>query len=158
MTRTPGDFTLLDVSLYTDELGRLAVPLARLRGGGAEPPTLDLPEGAVLGVGLRFRLGRDVDGLAFEETRTRAWALSVEGESLSATRTVLGGFRAGGPYELRLPPERLPVGREGCAVYEVTGRFTDGEGHELARERHRFRVVHRSPASASAPGAAPPAG
>ncbi|MFJ7070257.1 hypothetical protein [Streptomyces sp. NPDC101115] len=140
-------FELLDVSLYTEELGRLAVP-RNDRPEEAEP--IALPEGTVVSVGLTFRLGREIDGLAFEES------LAMDGKVLTTTRTVLGGFRTGGPYEIRLPPERLPVGRAHCGVYTVTGRFTDGEGRGLADERYRMRLEHRpAPRSGSLPTAPP---
>ncbi|GAA3387578.1 hypothetical protein GCM10017752_04240 [Streptomyces roseoviridis] len=142
------DFELLDVSLYTEELGRLEVPL-REDGPGGDPEPLTLPEGAVVSVGLTFRLGREIDGVAFEDSRFR------DGAVLGSTRTVLGGFRAGGPYEVRLPAERLPVGRAHCGIYEVTGRFTDGGGQELALERHRVRVVHQPAAHKRWVGDAP---
>ncbi|MFG3192849.1 hypothetical protein [Streptomyces omiyaensis] len=126
-------FRLLDVSLHTDGRGRLRVALG---GGSADTAPLLLSEGSVVSVGLTFRLEREVDGLAFEAERAR------DGLVLAATRTLLGGFRRGGPYEVRLPPERMPVGRTHCGLYRVTGRLTDGRGHELARESHRVRLVH----------------
>ncbi|MEU7019058.1 hypothetical protein ABZ990_00175 [Streptomyces sp. NPDC046203] len=126
------DFELLDVSLYVEELGRLGIPLG---GSGAKGP-LEIPEGAVVSLGLTFRLGRDIDAVVFEDVRE--W----DGEQIGSTRTALGGFRTGGPYEVRLPPERLPVGRAHCGVYGVTGRVVDGEGHPLAEEHHRIEVAH----------------
>ncbi|MEV6329173.1 hypothetical protein [Streptomyces sp. NPDC051909] len=127
-------FELVDLCLHTEDLGRLEVPLWGDNDGvGAEP--LDLPEGTVISVGLTFRLGRDIEGLTFEETRVR------DGTVLSTARTVLGGFRTGGPYEVRLPAERLPLGRAHCGVYVVTSRFTDGDGRELLTLRHRMRLV-----------------
>ncbi|MEV5969560.1 hypothetical protein [Streptomyces sp. NPDC051921] len=126
------DFTLLGVCLHTEGLGPVEVPLRDT----VEREPLVLPEGAVVSVGLTFRLGQEIDGLAFEDTR--AW----DGVTIASTRTVLGGFRPGGPYEVRLPAERLPVGRAHCGVYEVTGRFTDADGRELAFERHRLMVEH----------------
>ncbi|MBD0708270.1 hypothetical protein BU197_07615 [Streptomyces sp. CBMA291] len=94
------------VSPHTEGLGRLDVPLRGAEGGGP----LVLPEGTVVSVGLTFRLGREIDGLAFEEVRAR------NGTVLSTARTVLGGFRPGGSYEVRLPTERLPMGQayRGC--------------------------------------------
>ncbi|MFF0752675.1 hypothetical protein [Streptomyces sp. NPDC004267] len=130
------DFELLDVSLYAEGLGRLGVPLR----GTAETEPLEVPEGTVISVGITFRLGRDIDTVIFEDVRERG------GELLGTTRTVLGGFRAGGPYEVRLPPERLPVGRAHCGVYEMTGHFTDGEGRRLAVEHHWMRLTHQSAA------------
>ncbi|MFE5793145.1 hypothetical protein ACFQ8C_11290 [Streptomyces sp. NPDC056503] len=126
-------FRLLDVSLHTEERGRLPVALGS--GSGRAAP-LVLPEGSVVSVGLTFRLDREVDGLTFEAERAR------DGLVLATTRTLLGGFRSGGPYEVRLPPERMPVGRSHCGLYEVTGRLTDGRGRELAREAHHVRLVH----------------
>lgn len=122
---------LLDVSLHTEEQGRLPVAL----GGGAP---LVLGEGTVVSVGLTFRLGGEVDGLTFEEERAR------DGRILSTTRTLLGDFRRGGPYEVWLPPQRMPVGRAHCGVYRMTGRLTDATGRELAREDHDLRLVHLS--------------
>ncbi|MFJ3584649.1 hypothetical protein ACIPPS_20820 [Streptomyces sp. NPDC090127] len=126
-------FELMDVALVSDEFGRFPVPL-----GTERPEAVELPEGAVVGVALTFRTDEGVDGLSFEEERSHA------GNLIATAHNVLGGFRAGGPYEIQLPAERLPVGR-GCGTYEVTGRFLDAEGRELARESHRFRIVHRTP-------------
>ncbi|MEU2117406.1 hypothetical protein ABZ567_17515 [Streptomyces sp. NPDC016459] len=143
------DFELLDISLYTEEPDRRVVPL---RGLDA-PDTPEIPEGAVVSVGLTFRLGREIVGLAFEDSRVH------EGLVLATVRTVLGGFRAGGPYEVRLQPERLSVGRVHRGVYELTGRFTDGDGRELAVAHHRIRVVpqpaaYKRRAVTAAPGPA----
>ncbi|WP_137990788.1 hypothetical protein [Streptomyces vilmorinianum] len=130
-------FELMGVALVSDELGRVAVPLDT---GGRE--VVDLPEGAVVSVALTFRVGEEVDGLAFEEERWRA------GHLVATTRSALGGFRPGGPYEIELPAERLPVGRASCGTYDVRGRFTDAEDRELARESHRLRIVHQRPSAA----------
>ncbi|WP_370416350.1 hypothetical protein [Streptomyces fradiae] len=144
-------FELVDLCLHTEELGRLDVALwdgdDGEGGEGAEP--LELPEGTVISVGITFRLGRDIDGLTFEEIRVK------DGSVLSTERTVLGGFRAGGPYEVRLPAERLPLGRAHCGVYVVTSRFADGAGRELLLLRHRMRLV---PQPAPHPATGPPAG
>ncbi|MFJ5708445.1 MULTISPECIES: hypothetical protein [unclassified Streptomyces] len=125
---------LLDVSLHTEEQGRLAVAL----GGAVDAAPLVLGEGTVVSVGLTFRLGGEVDGLTFEEERAR------DGRVLATTRTLLGDFRGGGPYEVWLPPQRMPVGRAHCGVYRMTGRLIDGTGRELAREDHDLRLVHLS--------------
>ncbi|WP_405861687.1 hypothetical protein OG361_40035 [Streptomyces sp. NBC_00090] len=130
-------FELLNVALTSEEWGTHIVP-PDARGG--EP--VELPEGAVLTVALTFRVAEAIDGLAVEETRRYG------GNVIGTTRTALGGFRAGGPYEIQLPSERLPVGRASCGTYEVTARFVAADGRELARESHRFRIVHRpSPAA-----------
>ncbi|MFB7512626.1 hypothetical protein [Streptomyces sp. NPDC056144] len=96
---------------------------------------VDLPEGAVVSVTLVFRVMEDLDGLAFETSRR------ADGGVVAESRTTLGGYRAGGPYEVVLPAERLPVGHASLGTYEVTGRFVDGDGREHARELHRFRIV-----------------
>ncbi|MFG2642040.1 hypothetical protein ACGFYP_13865 [Streptomyces sp. NPDC048370] len=124
-------FQLMGVDLVSDEFGRIAVPLS---AKGRE--VVDVPEGTVVGVALTFRTGKEIDGLTFVEER------SHEGRVIATDRSVLGGFRPGGPYEIQLSTERLPVGR-GCGTYDVTGRFLDAEGKELARESHSFRIVHR---------------
>lgn len=129
-------FQLMDVALVSDEFGRVTVDLSL-----PEQDVVELPEGTVVGVALTFRTGEEVDGLTFVEER------SYEGRTIATARNVLGGFRAGGPYEVQLPAERLPVGR-GCGTYDVTGRFVDAEGRELAHESHRFRIVHRRPTDA----------
>ncbi|MER7624581.1 hypothetical protein [Streptomyces sp. NPDC126503] len=139
------DFELLEIRLHTEERGRVDVPFAQ----SGPAPAIELPEGAVVGVGLVFRLGRDIDGLAFEDTRVR------EGSVLARTHTALGGFRTGGPYEIRLSAERLPVGRAHCGTYEVTGRFVDGDGQELAAGTYRVRLTHEPAASG---GGHPPEG
>ncbi|MEU3607721.1 hypothetical protein AB0E83_20085 [Streptomyces sp. NPDC035033] len=139
MNGTDSGFRLLDVSLHTEELGRLGVPL----GGPGSGEPLVLAEGTVVSLGLTFRLGTDIDGLAFEEEQARG------GRVLATTRTVLGGFRSGGPYEVWLPSRRMPVGRAHLGLYRITGRLTDGRGRELAREAHDVCLVHT--------GGAPPA-
>ncbi|MFI8766580.1 hypothetical protein ACIGN6_16885 [Streptomyces sp. NPDC053792] len=138
-------FELMALALVPEERGARTLS-PDLRGG--EP--VELPEGATVSVALTFRLAENVDGLAFEETRSYA------GQVIGTTRTALGGFRAGGPYEIRLPPERLPVGRANCGTYEVSGRFVDADGHVLAWETHRFRLVHQpAPPEHTPPSATP---
>ncbi|MFF2774370.1 hypothetical protein ACFVU3_05630 [Streptomyces sp. NPDC058052] len=149
-TRSPGSgprsgFRLLDVSLHTEERGRIAVALG---AGARDAAPLVLGEGTVVSVGLTFRLGLDVDALVFEEERVR------DGRAPVSHRTPLGGFRRGGPYEVRLPPQRMPVGKAHCGLYRVTGRLTDGHGRELARVDHHVRLVHLSGTPKAAPGAA----
>ncbi|MER5737224.1 hypothetical protein ABT117_16290 [Streptomyces sp. NPDC002262] len=127
-------FRLLDVTLHTEESGRIAVELG---SGTEDSEPLVLAEGTVVSVGLTFLLGAAVDGLVFEEEWARD-GLAPE----ATTRTPLGGFRNGGPYEVWLPPRRMPVGRAHCGLYGVAWRLTDGHGRELARERHHVRLIH----------------
>ncbi|MFG2331643.1 hypothetical protein ACGFMM_18655 [Streptomyces sp. NPDC048604] len=129
------DFELIDVSLVSDGFERLHLPLGEERG---EP--VALPAGAVVSVVLAFRTEAEIDGLKFDETR-----YSDDGNRIAACTHTLGGFRAGGPYEVRLPPERLPVGPASGGRYDATGRFVDGDGRELARETHSFRIVPQPP-------------
>ncbi|MFJ8130002.1 hypothetical protein [Streptomyces hydrogenans] len=139
----PG-FRLLDVALHTEEWGRLTVALE----GGPDDEPLVLGEGTRVSVGLTFRSDQAVDGLTYEERRTRG------GRGPATTRTLLGGFRGGGPYEVWLPPRRMPEGRAHCGLYRITGRLTDGHGRELARVDHHVRLVHLS----GAPERHPPVG
>ncbi|WP_282692535.1 hypothetical protein [Streptomyces sp. CC208A] len=144
MNGSDSDFRLLDVSLHTEDQGRLGVPL----GGQGTVEPLVLAEGTVVSLGLTFRLGLDIDGLAFEEERAR------DGRILATTRTALGSFRCGGPYEVRLPPLRMPVGRAHLGLYRVTGRLTDGRGRELAREAHDVCLVPQGAPPPARPAAA----
>ncbi|MEU6866164.1 hypothetical protein ABZ924_23380 [Streptomyces sp. NPDC046876] len=149
---TPGTpFRLVRIALLSEEFGEMDVPL-EAPADGTVPDPFDLPHGAVVTLALVFRTAVDIDGLAYTETRVR------DGAVLSTVRTALGGYRAGGPYEIRMPPERLPNGRSVGNTYEVTGTFSDASGHELATERHRFRLCEpgRGPAR-PVQGAAPAA-
>ncbi|MFE6816680.1 hypothetical protein [Streptomyces sp. NPDC057677] len=129
---------LMELTLVSDELGTFTVPL----GGPGRDIPYELPGGAVVSIVLTFRLGSDTDGLIFETIRVR------EGEQPLTRRSALGSFRTGGPYEIRLPPERLPLGRGHCGTYDVTARMSDAAGIEHARVKHRFTLVHRLPGSA----------
>ncbi|MET9677678.1 hypothetical protein ABZY68_31980 [Streptomyces sp. NPDC006482] len=128
---------LLDVAVASDAWDMRTLSLDTQ---GGEPVVLR--EGAVISVVLSFRVKGAVDGLTLEETRR------YEGNVVGTTRTALGGFRTGGPYELRLPPERMPQGRTNWGTYEVTGRFIDPDGRELATEFHRFRIAPGPPSIA----------
>ncbi|MEU5811705.1 hypothetical protein [Streptomyces sp. NPDC047718] len=131
------DFQLVDMALLTEHEGCSGRP------GSAHPERSDpveLPEGALVTLCLVFRLGRDVDGLAYTETRVR------DGTVEAAQETQLGGFRAGGPYEIHLQPERLPVGHAAAGTYEVHGVFTDRHRRPLASAYRRYRIAESSPA------------
>ncbi|WOX20400.1 hypothetical protein [Streptomyces solicathayae] len=128
------DFELMDVTLVSDRFGRLRVPLE-----GDRREVVTLPAGAVVSTVLTFRTGQEVEGLRFVEERF------CDGHLIATVNNTLGGFRAGGPYELQLTAERLPAGPGNVGTYEVAGRFLDGSGRELARESHRFRIVPPGP-------------
>ncbi|MFF5923784.1 hypothetical protein ACFY8C_36500 [Streptomyces flavochromogenes] len=129
---------LTELAFVSDELGTFTVPL----DGEAAGLSHELPEGAVVSIALTFRLGADTDGLVFETVRVG------QGEEPVARRAALGGFRAGGPYEIRLPPERLPLGRAHCGTYDMTARLSDVAGIEHAQVKHRFTLVRRLPDAA----------
>ncbi|MER7463175.1 hypothetical protein [Streptomyces sp. NPDC097981] len=125
------DFELLDVGLLTGEDGETVIHCAEDR------EVIELTDGTVVTLALVFRLGRDTDGLAYTETRLRD-----DGLATSPSVTHLGGFRAGGPYEVRLPPEHLPSGPAACCTYEVHGAFTDRRHRTLATVGRRYRIAH----------------
>ncbi|MBW5481469.1 rho GDP-dissociation inhibitor [Streptomyces bambusae] len=129
---TDARFELLGVHLDSESFDRLSVPL----DDPAHVP-FALPEGASFTVSLEFRLTSPVDGLVYVDSRT------IDECTLPAETTPLGSFRAGGPYEVVLPPEKLPSGRHARGTYTVTGTFLDGDGRTLTQETHRFRVAHQ---------------
>ncbi|MFK0257121.1 hypothetical protein [Streptomyces sp. NPDC090445] len=129
-SRSTTDFHLVDMALHAEGEG--------CPGTGPRPERSDpveLPEGALVTLCIVFRLGRDVDGLAYTETRVR------DGTVEAAQETQLGGFRAGGPYEIHLQPERLPMGHAAIGAYEVHGVFTDRHRRPLASAYRRYRIV-----------------
>ncbi|RSS84124.1 hypothetical protein [Streptomyces sp. WAC06614] len=132
MTDTDVRFELLDVHLESESFGRVAVPL----DGGLSDVPFALPEGALFTVSITFRLTADVDGLVYVDAREFGDC------SFPAVSTPLGSFRSGGPYEVVLPPEKLPAGRQTHGMYTVTGTFLDGTGEPLAHEAFRFRLTH----------------
>ncbi|MFE2015815.1 hypothetical protein [Streptomyces sp. NPDC059491] len=124
-------FELMDVSPVPEGRGARTPPREARQG---EPVVLW--EGAAVSLALTFRVGEEVAGLVVEMT----WLF--EGKALGTTRAALGGFRPGGPYEVHLPPERLPVGRAQRGSHAAECRVLDAGGRELARAGIRFRVVH----------------
>lgn len=132
---------LMELTLVSDELGTFTVPLE----GTDDAITHEVPEGTVISLAVTFRLGADTDGLVVETLRVG------EGEDPVARRNVLGGYRAGGPYEIRLPSERLPLGRSHWGPYDVTARMSDAAGVEHARVSHHFTLVPRPPGGAVEP-------
>ncbi|NXY94716.1 hypothetical protein HYE82_09990 [Streptomyces sp. BR123] len=142
-SRTSTGFQLVNMALLTEG--------QECTGTGPRPERPDpveLPEGALVTLCLVFRLGRDVDGLTYTETRVR------DGTVEAAQETQLGGFRAGGPYEIHLQPERLPMGHAAFGIYEVHGVFTDRHRRPLASAYRRYRIT-QAPAPGSEAAARP---
>ncbi|MCT4354037.1 rho GDP-dissociation inhibitor [Streptomyces sp. Je 1-79] len=84
---------------------------------------------------IRFQVdGTSVTGLKVVDVRHR------EGAELGGREVALGDFRHGGPYELALPPERVPNGPRARGLYEVEAALVDGEGRVLDRSGYRFEV------------------
>ncbi|MFI2351653.1 hypothetical protein ACH492_32485 [Streptomyces sp. NPDC019443] len=128
---------LLSVTLQAEGREGLDVPLPA--PGKAETTLLESPfalkEGAEIRITLGFRLRQAVEGLKFTVVRKR------QGAVIGTTEVMLGSYRPGGPYELVLPPERLPTGRLARDTYQVTGTFTDADGNELGHEAHCFEIT-----------------
>lgn len=94
-----------------------------------------LKEGMEFRAVVSFRVdGPSVSGLRVVDVRTRA------GAELGSREVVLGDFRNGGPYELALPPERVPSGPRARGLYDVYAALIDGAGHRLDRRDYRFEV------------------
>ncbi|MEU7038498.1 hypothetical protein ABZ958_33190 [Streptomyces sp. NPDC046237] len=84
---------------------------------------------------VRFQVdGTSVTGLKVVDVRHRA------GAELGGREVTLGDFRHGGPYELALPPERVPNGPRARGLYEVEAALVDGDGRVLDRSTYRFEV------------------
>ncbi|MFJ6631997.1 hypothetical protein ACIQMR_11460 [Streptomyces sp. NPDC091376] len=138
MNSTP-DFELLAVTIQVEGRPDMPVRLAPAPERGSEPPPapLVLREGAEFRVGLKFAVGSgyDLAGLRFIDERTR------QGVTVGHQEILLGDYRHGGPYEIVLPPERLPIGHMARDVYQVTGTFVDKEGRVLGCETHSFEIT-----------------
>ncbi len=131
-------FELLGVSLQAEGREEIDVPLPVSGGESVAMPRaapFALKEGAEIRITLAFRLGTAVEGLKFMDMRQR------QGAVVSTSEVLLGGYRPGGPYEVVLPPERLPIGHLARDTYEVTGTFVDSDGHVLGHERHTFVIT-----------------
>ncbi|WP_137991056.1 hypothetical protein [Streptomyces vilmorinianum] len=96
---------------------------------------------------VRFGVdGRSVTGLRVIDVRNRAGAgrrsgpEAEGGAEVGGREVVLGDFRHGGPYELALPPERVPNGPRARGLYDVHVALVDGEGRVLDRSDYRFDV------------------
>jgi hypothetical protein len=121
-------FELLSVTLYAEGHDDPLVP--PLPGS----PVV-LKEGAEIRIKLIFRIGRPVEGLKFVAGRER------QGSVVGITEVTLGCYRPGGPYEVVLPPERLPSGHLARDTYQLRGTFVDADRHVLGEESHSFRIA-----------------
>lgn len=130
-------FELLSVTLQAEGREGIDVPLSLSGEPELVPRTAPfaLKEGAEVRITLAFRLGKSVEGLKFTDVRQR------HGAVISRSEVLLGGYRAGGPYEVVLPPERLPNGHLARDMYEVTGTFVDSDGNVLGHESHAFMIT-----------------
>ncbi|GFH38160.1 hypothetical protein [Streptomyces pacificus] len=133
------DFELLGMTIQVEGRPDMPVRLTPPDGGSAGPPSapLVLREGSEFRVRLEFVVGsgRDLEGLRFVDERTR------QGVTVGRQEILLGDYRRGGPYEIVLPPERLPIGHMARDVYQVTGTIADKDGRILGRESHSFEIT-----------------
>lgn len=130
-------FELLSVTLQAEGYDEMAVALPAPDESGAvsQPPPFPIREGTDIRITLVFRIGRAVEGLKYVDLRKR------QGSEVSRTEVLLGSYRPGGPYELTLPPERLPIGHLARDTYEVTGTFVDADDNVLGHETHSFEIT-----------------
>lgn len=134
-------FELLSVTLHSegcdDRVDDHVVALPAPGESEAVPksPPFTLKEGSDIRITLVFRTGRDIEGLKFVDVRKR------QGAVVSRNEVMLGSYRPGGPYELALPLERLPIGHLARDTYEVTGMFVDADDNVLGYETHSFEIT-----------------
>ncbi|MGW0465154.1 hypothetical protein ACWDX6_07785 [Streptomyces sp. NPDC003027] len=123
---------LLGLSLQCAGRDPIAVPAAP--PGTAAPP-FTLKEGTECRAVVHFRVdGPFVTGLKILDVRSRS------GAEVGGREVLLGDFRRGGPYELALPPERVPSGPRARGPYDVYAALVDGDGHVLDRRDYRFEI------------------
>ncbi|QGZ47523.1 hypothetical protein GPZ77_03165 [Streptomyces sp. QHH-9511] len=102
---------------------------------GTTPTPFTLKEGTECRAVVRFRVdGPSVTGLKVIDVR------SMSGVEIGGREVMLGDFRRGGPYELALPPERVPSGPRARGIYDVYAALIDAEGRVLDRHDYRFEV------------------
>lgn len=130
-------FELLGVTLHAEGHEDHVVALPGPGESEAVPksPPFTLKEGSDIRITLVFRTGRDIEGLKFVDVRKR------HGAVVGMSEVMLGSYRPGGPYELALPLERLPIGHLARDTYEVTGTFVDAHDNVLGRETHSFEIT-----------------
>ncbi|MFC4611424.1 hypothetical protein ACFO9E_27060 [Streptomyces maoxianensis] len=132
-----GQLELVSVTLQAE--GREGLDVSLPEPGKSQSTLLEAPfalkEGAEVRITLAFRLAQAVERLKFTVVRKR------HGAMIGTTEVMLGSYRPGGPYEVVLPPERLPTGRLARDTYQVTGTFTNSDGEELGHEAHCFEIT-----------------
>ncbi|MER6997924.1 hypothetical protein [Streptomyces sp. NPDC000410] len=141
---SPRDFEILAVTIQLEGRPDIPVPLPPAdtpEDDWSPPAPLVLKEGADFRVRLEFRVRspEDLVGLKFVDERHR------RGVPVAHQEIHLGDYRPGGPYEVVLPSERLPMGHVARDVYDATGTFLDGEGRVLGQERHSFEITKEWP-------------
>ncbi|MFD7321607.1 hypothetical protein ACFV9D_11070 [Streptomyces sp. NPDC059875] len=123
---------LLGLALRFTGPGDITLPVPP---SGSAPAPFTVKEGAEFRAVVRFRVeGPSVTGLKVVDVRTK------DGAEIGRREVALGDFRHGGPYDLELPPERVPSGPRARGVYEVYAALVDGEGRTLDRRDYRFEV------------------
>ncbi|MFB7369571.1 hypothetical protein ACFC0D_06990 [Streptomyces sp. NPDC056222] len=123
---------LLGLALRFTGPGDISLPVPP---SGAAPEPFTVKEGAEFRAVVRFRVeGPSVTGLRVVDQRSK------DGAELGGVDVVLGNFRHGGPYDLELPPERVPSGPRARGVYDVSASLVDGDGRVLDRRDYRFEV------------------
>ncbi|MEU6881587.1 hypothetical protein [Streptomyces sp. NPDC046712] len=124
---------LLGLALRFTGPGEITLPVPASGTTVADPFTVK--EGAEFRAVVRFQVdGRSVTGLKVVDERSK------DGVEVGGHEVMLGDFRHGGPYDLELPPERVPSGPRARGVYEVSAALVDGAGHVLDRRDYRFEV------------------
>ncbi|MBT2444065.1 hypothetical protein J7E93_29025 [Streptomyces sp. ISL-36] len=131
-TREARTVQLLGLALQFSGREDIFVPVPP-KGAASVPFTLK--EGTDCRAVVRFRVdGPSVTGLKIIDVR------SMSGVELGGREVLLGDFRRGGPYELALPPERVPSGPRARGLYDVYAALIDAEGRVLDRHDYRFEV------------------
>ncbi|GGT13063.1 hypothetical protein [Streptomyces purpureus] len=125
---------LLGLDLQFTIHEEISVPLPSPGAAAVEKPFV-LKEGVECRVVIRFEVtGPSVTGLRVLDVR------EMEGAEISRREVHLGDFRQGGPYELALPPERIPSGRRAQGRYDVHASLLDADDRVLDVRDYCFEV------------------
>ncbi|MDQ0938313.1 hypothetical protein [Streptomyces sp. V1I1] len=99
-----------------------------------------LKEGTECRTDLKFSVAGDaVQGLKVVDVRWK------EGTEVARREVFLGDFRVGGPYEVALPPERMPSGSVAQGLYEVRTTLIDVQRHILGEQTYSFEIKRLMP-------------